>query len=1279
MGKLVRLELYNFKSYKGHHALLFGNANFTSIIGPNGSGKSNSMDAISFVLGIKSSHLRSTHLRDLIYRGRILKTSKVTADGSAEAPQQNGVNGVHADAEDGEEVDDADTQSQRQDATTAWVKAVYEDDAGEEQHWKRTITSTGQSEYRINNRVVQAKEYNEVLEAENILIKARNFLVFQGDVEAVASQSPQQLTRLVEQISGSLDYKGEYERLDQEKDTANEDLQFKSTQRRGINAEIKTYGEQKKEADEYNKKQDERDEAVVTHVLWKLYHFQRVMEQSGEEIKRHQEELKEHRRGIQKYESRLDEAKKDQAKAHKELQRSERSISNTEKRIDDKTHDLVPVDQKIANYQKSLEKYQQRMSDVSKERDAQSKGLDQLKKSLNTVVKAQAKWEEDFKKQAASQGKQLSDADMQEYNKLRTDVNKRAATSQIKVDNLKRQRSTDEETVTNLKASVDDSSRQAERLNAELAEIQERRKTTSTQVKDMSAQIEAKKKEINALNSERLKISQKQTELEEKLHGVAQKLLEGDDGRRQTRKDADKKELMSTLRRIFPGVRGRVHELCKPKQKKYDTAVGTVLGRNFDSVVVDSEKTAQDCMQYLREQRLGTASFIPLDTIQVKGNNSNLKGLHKNMRLAIDTIDYDSVYERAMLSVCGNAMVCDDLQTAKHLCYEKRVDAKAVTLDGTVIHKGGLMTGGRGPHDNKRPRFDDAEMDNLNKLKDNLIAQIQALPRDRKSITDAETLRGDLVGLEQQVAYAREESKSLEKNEADKKKELKFVQSQLKDMKSKHDDRSNDLESLKRRLEESENEVGEVEDQVFDAFCKKHKFDNIRVYEAQQGSLQQEARDKKLQFTKQKKTLESQVAFEEGRLQTTASRVSKLEADYQQSQELIEAREAEKSAMEAELDQIRADLESAKSKVSDLKSTHDERMAKVAAQRREFQERSKKVDFVAKEIAQHEAEVQRNAAQRYAQLRKCKIEGIKVPLTDDSRSLESLPVDELLQSQSADAADEDADAMDVDGEADASILAPKGAKDYGIEIDFAGLDEDLQEDDSPSQDDALQKTIASLSAELTQLNPNMRAMDRLNTAQDKLKQSDTSYRDAQRMARDTSESFEEVRERRAALFDKAFQHIRDEIKPIYKALTKSEQVPMGGQAYLDNEAQDDSRPFDGGLRYHAMPPLKRFRDMEALSGGEKTIAALALLFAIHSYAPSPFFVLDEVDAALDVANVAKVAKYLRDHARPGMQFVVISLKTGLFQESDALVGVHRDQGANSSRCVTLDLRKYRPN
>jgi structural maintenance of chromosome 1 len=229
-----------------------------------------------------------------------------------------------------------------------------------------------------------------------------------------------------------------------------------------------------------------------------------------------------------------------------------------------------------------------------------------------------------------------------------------------------------------------------------------------------------------------------------------------------------------------------------------------------------------------------------------------------------------------------------------------------------------------------------------------------------------------------------------------------------------------------------------------------------------------------------------------------------------------------------------------------------------------------------------------------------------------------------------------------------------------------------QSDDS-SVEDQLQEKIASLTTELEKLNPNMRAIERLETVESRLISTEKDFEDSRAEAKAARDSFNAVKAQRFELFNKAFMHIQDQISHVYKDLTRSEAYPLGGQAYLDIE-EDTDTPYLSGIKYHAMPPLKRFRDMEHLSGGEKTMAALALLFAIHSYQPSPFFVLDEVDAALDNANVDKIKKYIREHAGPGMQFIVISLKAGLFQDSESLIGVYRDQDVNSSRTLTLDVR-----
>lgn len=991
------------------------------------------MDAISFVLGIKSSHLRSTHLRDLVFRGRVLRTSKINGDGSATT---NGVNG-HTNGDVGSNGEDGAIGTQeRNDPKSAWVMAVYEDDAGDEQFWKRTITNQGISEYRINDRVVTASQYNEALEAENILIKARNFLVFQGDVEAIASQSPRDLTRLIEQISGSLEYKADYERL---KEAQEEALEIQNTnlhKRRGINSEIKQYTDQKNEADTYTKKADERDQAIVTHILWKLYHFQKVIEESGAEIQKHQEELKEQRRGVEKFDAALEEAKRHQAKVGRDVSKLEKNIKQKEKDIEGKENGLVPIAEKIDITSKNLGKYHARVATISKERDVHANSVKQSTKELKVVEKAQAQWESDFRELAEQEGRELSETDVQNYNRLKEEVNKRTSEDQIKFDTLSRQQKADEETVKSLKSKVDTTEWQTQKLGDELKEVDERKDSLSEQIKQTTKEINGKKKTFNEHTSERLRLAQLRTEKDEKLQEVLTKLLEAEDGRKQNEKDVRLKATVADMKRIFPGVKGRVSELCKPVEKRYQTAVSTVLGRNFDAVIVENEKTAIECIQYLREQRRGQATFIPLDTIQFTSLSFNLKGQHRGSRMALDTINYERTLERAISYVCGNAVICDDLAVAKTICWEKRNDVKAVTLDGSVIHKGGNMTGGQGSKPDSR-RWEETEVENLRKLQEKLVTELAALPESRRGASEEEVLQGELTGLEQKLMYLKEEAKAHERNQNSKRKELAHARQELAAAKPKYEQKLREFQDLERTLREYREAIGEVEDEVFRDFCRRLGYNNIRSYEAQQGSLQQEGAQKKLEFSTQKSRLESRISYEQQQSQETQSRIKVLEDRARQDESLIEELRAEQESSQNELDTLMVELDQLTEQLENLKAKHTQKAEKVAEQRREVQKRSKHVDGTLKAISGLEADRQLNASSRYTLLRRCKLEDINVPLEEESNSLDGLPLDDVAQTNP--------DVMDVDEEQEVTTLQPSDVQDYGIQIDFDDLDEDLRE------------------------------------------------------------------------------------------------------------------------------------------------------------------------------------------------------------------------------------------
>jgi len=1257
MGKLIRLELFNFKSYKGHHTLLFGDSYFTSIIGPNGSGKSNSMDAISFVLGIKSSHLRSAQLKDLVYRGRVLKTSKINDDGSAADTTSNRQSNGNPDGDD---------KASRGDPKTAWVMAVYEDDAGDEQRWKRAITSGGSSEYRINDRVVTAQQYNEALEAENILIKARNFLVFQGDVEAIASQSPQDLTRLIEQISGSLEYKAEYERLQSEADQAAENSAFQLQRRRGINSEIRQYQEQKREAENFQAKTDERDAAIVTHILWKLYKFQQVMDESSAKIQEHQENLKEFRRNVEKYERTLEAARKDQSEAAKNVHKVERQIRRQEQALEDKENSLVPIEEKVQQTNATADTIRRRIDMVTKERDEQAKLIAKIEKDLATVQKAQKQFEDQWTETMKKQGKELTEADRKEYNSLRAQAMAKSSENQAKLENLNRQLRTDEVTVNSLKGKVDSYAAASEKLEGELATIKERRDTTQAAVKQFAADIDLKKKEYNQIQSERVRTNQRRTELEEKYRDVLNKLVEADDGRRQNDREVRMKEMVSSLRRIFPGVKGRVGDLCKPKQKKYDEAVITALGRNFDSVIVDTEKTGNECVSYLKDQRSSPMTFIPLDVIKVNPVTTAIKGI-SGARLTIDTIDFDSSIERGMSYACESSVVCDTLEIAKHICYQRKISVKAVTLEGFVIHKAGLLTGGRGPENKSgKRRFEEHDVDNLRKTAERFREEIDKLPRTDRRGGAEESLQNELAVLEQRLSFGRNEVSAFDQNLASKKKELDHVKRQLKEWQPKLKEGEANLQKTRTSVEKFKTAIAQVEDKIFGDFCKRLGYSDIRAYEAQQGSLEQEAAERRAEFDTQKSRLQSDKSWQVSKQNELKSRVEKLEAQAQRLAADIKSYEAEKAEIEeamaedtTAIERLQEELEEAKEELA----THTE---KVSEAKSEVQKRSRDIESRLKAISSLETEVQRNSASKFALLRRCRLEQVNVPLS--SGSLDDIPNDDNLLQQ-------DPDAMDVD-EGDEADALGNAMEDHGIEIDFDGLSDELKQTEGDEEiETKLQDNIASLTSELEKLNPNMRAMERLEVTEARLKATEQEFEDSKAAFKAAKDAFDDVKAQRYELFNKAFSHIQEQISHVYKDLTRSEQYPLGGQAYLDIE-EDTDKPYLSGIKYHAMPPLKRFRDMEHLSGGEKTMAALALLFAIHSYQPSPFFVLDEVDAALDNANVEKIKNYIREHSGPGMQFIVISLKAGLFQDSESLVGIYRDQDVNSSKSLTLDLRKY---
>ncbi|KAF9402001.1 Structural maintenance of chromosomes protein 1 [Mortierella sp. AD011] len=1302
MGRLHRIELENFKSYKGHQTIGPFN-DFTCVIGPNGAGKSNLMDAISFVLGVKSAQLRSTQLRELIYRDR--------ADDSEEA-QRNGVSGSSRQGT-GNDADPRKTS----------VMAVYLKDDGSEVRFTRSVNMAGVSEYKINGKVMLYSDYDKALQEINILVKARNFLVFQGDVEAIASQSPKDLTKLIEQISGSLELKQEYDRLQQEQERAVENSTFNFHRKKGINAEIKQYQEQKAEAERFETLQEEKANLLVSYLVWKLFHIERNITSAEKVIVTKDETLRATYKELDTLEEALKSAKKELATVQRESYRKERSIAKREAALSGLHPEALSLDEKVAHVTKKIKSIKANGTAVKEIYTTQNQRVTRQQAELAQIEKAAAKFEEEARVQEEARDVTLSQEDLSLYSSKKEEVALRTMTQTQQLGQLRRNIKTAREENSRMKESVAELELKKGRLvDQETSLIDHQRKVESHIAQVLQDQSKTQQ-ELSNLNNERLRIEKTELELNEKLTNTLNQLMEAKLDQRESEKEQRFKETLSSLKRIFPGVYGRITDLCKPTQRKYDAAISVILGRHLDAIVVDREKTAIDCIQLLREQRSGHATFLPLDTLVVKPINDRLRSLAKGARLAIDVVQYDEALERAIQYVCGNALVCDTMDVAKHVCYELNQQVKAVALDGTIFHKSGLITGGQSGIGSGARRWEERVVEDLKKRRDAMLAQLNELSKTKKRGMPEETLKSELAGIESKLSFSREDLSATRRKLNGVREEIKLIETELSEKLPKAEQSSRELALHEREISRIEATVHQIEDEIFASLCQKIGVSNIREYEEQKLKRSQQLSEKRSKFETILSKLGNQLLFDTTQLNETKERLSRLETMMTSETTALDDYEGQRDVIQSKQSDIQKEIETLKQELEAAQTASQTRSDQVNALKKQVVRVNKQVDVLMKDISAKESLVEKLDSERSSIFRRCKLEQIDLPM--DKGSLNDVSLDDVegyrqtISSESS---------MDIDTEGGIPVRSSQGrrSQEWKITVDFSDLDEEHRQElpssnltlssvtaqgsgatgldlnrlslsqsqagsqpglaGSASQTDQAEMNtmekmendyldrLRNLSDEIERLAPNMKAIERLDGVEARLKQTDKEFNAARKSARVIKEAFAAVKQERFDRFNRAFQHISEKIDEIYKSLTQSTAFPMGGTAYLSLE--DTEEPYLDGIRYHAMPPLKRFRDMDQLSGGEKTMAALALLFAIHSFRPSPFFVLDEVDAALDNMNVARIGHYLQEHASNSLQFIVISLKSSLYERGQGLVGIYRDQDVNSSKTLTLALDQF---
>lgn len=1147
------LELENFKSYSGI-TTIGPFERFTSIIGPNGSGKSNVMDAISFVLGVHSKELRSQKLSDLVY-----------------------------------------TQNK---ALPCSAKLVYEDEDAGEIHFQRCVKNSTSS-YKVNDESVTRAEYEAALLKIGVNLQAKNFLVFQGDVEALARKSPSELLELVETIAGIDEtLKEKYNELEKRKEALESDRLYIAKQKKSIESERNIWKSQKLEAQEFQRLQEDFADHQITLYLFLLWQLELDKEARAENLEELEGELNEKNAVELAASSELNNLKQQVSR----IRRSVRTADNTrlEKIANLETLNMDALERK----KKTLE------GKITKEESALAKAEDNKTNHKETLEKLTAQIAEC---QATLEGLKNDDDDDDENVDFDPTILRKLELQKSKL--------------TTLQGSLSSATASQETAQAELNGDLDRVKKIETSLKTNESKLASIEEKLRNLNAQSREATKVRNELDTKIEKLSIVIR---DAKNADSFHKEQERLKTTIANMPTSgtIHGRLVDLCRPVQRKYSTAVTVAAGKDMDAIVVDTKQTAVECIQYLRDQKIGTAVFLPLDTIKTPDNLDRIRSrLSDGYKLAVDVIAVQDDVKKAVQYAVGNTVICNDLNDARDLCFTKKMNVKAVTLAGAVISKAGTMTGGSTNANTARWDYE-----NIQKSRTELEKfQAQREEIEVPSSSKIEELRNERSTVQNSIQFQKSD--------------LKFTETRIEENKQ-------NVQSLAAQTKKLKSQVAKSQSVLDKMGGNLAEYDDLKK--------RQELHDQKQSVKSHLANLEQQFEYETARdLEAPIEAVRKRIAKKQSSLEALEAKiESTKDSLETAQSEL-AEAEKALAKLQKSEAKLDKSVQKAQAV---YKTAESETSGLKKQISQEEAGLERLRGKLHETLQKARVDKVELPRIDEEDSVRS-------HKKSASASQRAATQF---SQADHPVVM-RDQEEAG-KVDYSELADDYKSkmsdrDEKRTRKD-LEDRIASIASAMEAITPNLKAQEAFENSTAKLKESKSSHEKAKDEANQAAKEFSKLKSRRNKLFLKAFTHIETALKKIYTEMTVSSKHPMGGNAYLSLD--DPESP--SGIKFNAMPPMKRFRDMEQLSGGEKTVAALSLLFAIHSFHPAPFFVMDEVDAALDNINLRKLTHYV---SVQNYQCIVISLKDAFYEQSDSLVGICKDQVENSSRALTLDLRKYK--
>jgi chromosome segregation protein len=1177
---LKSIEVHGFKSFANKIVFDF-HKGITGIVGPNGSGKSNVADAVRWVLGEQSvKQLRGSSMQDVIFAGTENRKPlsyayvAITLD-----------NSDHQLAIDYEEV------------TVA-----------------RRLYRSGESEYLINGSPCRLKEVSELFYDTGIG-KEGYSIIGQGQIDRILSGKPEERRELFDEAAGIVKFKKRKATAQKKLENERDNLVRVNDILAELERQVGPLERQSEKAKTYLKKKSELKEYDVNMFLLE-----------SEQIRSQQKDVEDK---FQIADAQLKESNADYEKIRTEYEQLGQSMAQMDEKINS-------IRENISNTSVMKEKLESQIQILTEQIHTAEMTDEHLQSRLDAIDQEKAQRSEQSATYIAE--KEQLDEQLLEVQNRQNEAQEKLAAVQQEIARCNQGIENGQKELYELlnnKAGIQSKQQRfdtmLEQINIRKAELGKRLLDRKTQEADLNTVLSDYQKELEAVSLEIIDLKKKEEELtgkekewRDKLRENGRKLEENQTAfhKQQSRLESLKNIAErydgygNSIRKVMeqkasnPGLLGVVSDLIQV-EKKYETAIETALGGNIQNIVTEDESTAKKMIGFLKQNRLGRATFLPLTSVSAKGNPKNETLLDEEGVLGIANrlVKCDKKYDEVAAYLLGRVLVVDTIDHAIALAKKNHYSLHIVTLEGEYLSPGGSMTGGAFKNSSNllaRKR----EIEELEQKVDSIRKELSELKNRREDIRTAIELNAD------ELDQVKEElqQKYLVQNTA--KMNVDRAKQQRNESEAVFTGLMGEKQQIEQQIEEIDNNKKQILDEI--EYSKKREQEINEEANAfqkileEQAKLENEASQKLSNIQLETANIKQKVEFAQVNIDRINGEVEKFDAERADLLENAAQSKEDAKKKQQDIEEIKKTIAASGESHGKLEEELRESVAKKEQMSADYRGFFQKQEEISKRCNDLDKEIFRLNNQR-----------------EKLKEAGEYQTNYLWEEYE---------------------LTPHAALE---------LQNDIYDDLT-----ALKKMVAEVKDEIRKLGDvNVNAIEEYKEVSERYQFLKGQHDDLVEAEQTLVGIIEDLDSGMRKQFSEKFAEIQKEFDASFKHLFG------GGHGTL--ELVEDEDILECGIRIIAQPPGKKLQNMMQLSGGEKALTAIALLFAIQALKPSPFCLLDEIEAALDDSNVTRFASYLNKLTK-NTQFIVITHRRGTMAAADRLYGITmQEKGVSTLVSVNL--------